>query len=89
MISDGSCDTEHWGNDAENTALPLGINYYILKYIKIENRLYFIILIFLWDVFKNIKKILQTSNFWTVMYFGILSVYDLCEIITGFYHCVI
>ncbi len=89
MISDGSCDTEHWSNDAENSALPSGINYYILKYIQIENSLYFIILLFYDMSFKNIKKILQTSNFWTVMYFGILSVFDLCEIITGFYHCVI
>ncbi len=28
MISEGSCDTEDWSNDAEN---------YILKYIQIEN----------------------------------------------------
>ncbi len=70
MISDGSCDTEHWSNDAENTALPLGINYYILKYIKIENRLYFIILLFLWDVFQKHKKnianlkLLNSNVFW-------------------------
>jgi len=36
MISEGSCDTEDWGNDAENKALITGINY-IIKYIKIEN----------------------------------------------------
>jgi len=36
MISEWSCDTEDWSNDAENTALPtLGINN-ILKYIKIK-----------------------------------------------------
>ncbi len=29
-ISKGSCDTEDWSNDAENTALITGINY-ILK----------------------------------------------------------
>ncbi len=23
MISEGSCDTEDWSNDAENSALPL------------------------------------------------------------------
>ncbi len=34
MISEGSCDTEDWSNDAENSALITGINY-ILKYIKI------------------------------------------------------
>ncbi len=35
MISEGSCDTEDWSNDAENSALITGINY-ILKYIQIE-----------------------------------------------------
>ncbi len=36
VISEGSCDTEDWSNDAENTALITGINY-ILKYIQTEN----------------------------------------------------
>jgi len=36
MISEGSCDTEDWSNDAENSALITGINY-ILLYIHIEN----------------------------------------------------
>ncbi len=36
LISEGSCDTEDWSNDAENTALTSGINY-TLKYIQIEN----------------------------------------------------
>ncbi len=27
MISEGSCDTEDWSNDAENTALITEINY--------------------------------------------------------------
>ncbi len=36
MISEGSCDTEDWSNDAENSALITEINY-ILKYIYIEN----------------------------------------------------
>ncbi len=36
MISEGSCDTEDWSNDAENTALITEI-YYILKYIQIES----------------------------------------------------
>ncbi len=36
MISEGSCDTEDWRNDAENSTLSYAINY-ILKYIKIEN----------------------------------------------------
>ena len=26
MISEGSCDTEDWSNDAENSALIAGIN---------------------------------------------------------------
>ncbi len=37
MISEGSCDTEDWSNDAENTALITGMNS-ILKYYKIENK---------------------------------------------------
>ncbi len=36
MISEGSCDTEDWSNDAEISDLITGIND-ILKYIQIEN----------------------------------------------------
>ncbi len=36
MISEGSCDSEDWRNDAENTALITEIND-ILQYIHIEN----------------------------------------------------
>ncbi len=36
MISEGSCDTEDWSNDAENSALHHRNNY-ILKYIQIES----------------------------------------------------
>ncbi len=36
MISEGSCDTEEWSNDAENSALITEINY-ILQHIHIEN----------------------------------------------------
>ncbi len=36
MISEESCDTEYWSNDAENSALITGIND-ILKYIHIAN----------------------------------------------------
>ncbi len=32
MISEGSCDTEDWSNDAENSEIN-----YILKQIQIEN----------------------------------------------------
>ncbi len=35
MISEGSCDTEDWSNDAENSALITEINY-IIQYIQIE-----------------------------------------------------
>jgi len=35
MISEGSCDTEDWSNDAGNSALIAGMNY-ILQYIHIE-----------------------------------------------------
>jgi len=37
IISVGSCDTEDWSNEAENSALITGINYTLL-YIHIENR---------------------------------------------------
>ncbi len=36
MISEVSCDTEDWSNDAENSVLITGINY-ILQNITIEN----------------------------------------------------
>ncbi len=36
MISEESCDTEDWSNDAENSALIIAISY-IFKYIQIEN----------------------------------------------------
>jgi len=36
MISEGSCDTEDWSNDAENTALHHRNTLY-LKYIPVGN----------------------------------------------------
>ncbi len=36
MISEGSCDTEDWSNDAENSALISAMNY-IWTDIHIEN----------------------------------------------------
>ncbi len=36
MISEGSCDTEDWSNDAENSALISEINY-IFKLIWIQD----------------------------------------------------
>jgi len=38
MISEGSCDTEDWSNDAENSALHHR-NKCILNYFKIEKSL--------------------------------------------------
>jgi len=32
MISEGSCDTEAWSNDAEHSALITGINYTFKMY---------------------------------------------------------
>ncbi len=43
MMSEGSCDTEDWSNDAEKSALHHRNN--ILKYIQIEKD-YFKLLIF-------------------------------------------
>ncbi len=38
MISEGSCDTEDWSNDAENSALHhRKKTIFYIKYIKIEN----------------------------------------------------
>jgi len=31
VISKGSCDTEGWSNDAENSALITGINYILIE----------------------------------------------------------
>jgi len=35
MISEGSCDTEDWSNDAENSALPSEKYILFLKYITV------------------------------------------------------
>jgi len=32
MISEGSCDTEDWSNDAENSALITGINLHFITH---------------------------------------------------------
>ncbi len=37
MISEGSCDTKDWSNDAENSALITGI--YFFKYIYSNRKL--------------------------------------------------
>ncbi len=44
MISEGSCDTEDWSNDAENSVLSS-----VLKYIKIEKSFYCLLfLLYFW-----------------------------------------
>ncbi len=60
MISEGSCDTEDWRNDAENSALITGINY-ILKYIKIEN-LFKIIILNCNNISQNYSFLYSRSN---------------------------
>jgi len=49
VISEGSHDTDDWSNDAENSALITGVNYF-LKYITIEN-IYFTIIFHIFTVF--------------------------------------
>jgi len=79
MISEGSCGTEDWSNDAENLALP-GMNC-ILKYLKTENSCNNILQYysFYCSVFTALmsrdfffmekhEKIILTPNFWTVIY---------------------
>ncbi len=56
MISEGSYDTEHWSNDAENFALITGINY-ILNIYSNKNQL-----------FKIEKK--KITIFLLLLYFG-------------------
>jgi len=45
MISEGSCDTDDWSNDAENSALTLEITDILLCYYKLYK--YFTMLLFL------------------------------------------
>ncbi len=44
MISEGSCDTKDRSNNADSTALSSHGKKYILKYIKIENSYYIVIM---------------------------------------------
>ncbi len=55
MHTEGSCDTEDWSNDAENSFLTS--QEYILKYIEIEKSSF------------NLRcSSLPTTNLWTVVY---------------------
>ncbi len=40
MITEGSCDTEDWSNDAENIAFHHRNKLYLKLYIQIENSYY-------------------------------------------------
>ncbi len=73
MISEGSCDTEDWSNDAENTALITGINY-ILQYIQIENQLY--ILVFVLSFIKCSPGEHKTLNKYIFSYFINSQIFD-------------
>ncbi len=79
MISEGSCDTEDWSNDAGNSALHHRNNY-ILKCIVIENSCidisqYYsfycdfdqINVVFVRDFFQKHLQITWTPNIWTVV----------------------
>ncbi len=80
MISEESCDTEDWSNDAENSALIIGINYSLL-YIHKENSYFKCIHISQFSVYfgqtnaasvsrtdqKNPKKNFLTPNFWMIV----------------------
>ncbi len=52
MISEGSCDTEDWSNDAENSALQIIQINCIVKYITIERKIIFfshtVVIVFLY-----------------------------------------
>ncbi len=56
MVSEGSCDTEDWSNDAENSALITEINY-ILQNIKIEN------ICFIYCIFNEIDPALVSRKY--------------------------
>ncbi len=58
MISEGSCDTEGWSNDAENSAFT-GIKY-ILKYIWLCND---ILLLYFYQMTSNLLYIVQVYIF--------------------------
>ncbi len=67
MISEGSCDTEDWSNDAENTALISGINYSLI-YIQTET--------VIWS-YNNISKFLikEMQPWWSEVSYLIIIIY--------------
>ncbi len=78
MISEGSCDTEDWSNDAENSALIKGINYilnilniwkiYANSHLNCKNILQYFLMYF-WSNKCNLgEQKSPTTEFWTVQY---------------------
>ncbi len=61
MISEGSCDTEDWSNDAENTALyhrnKLHLNIFKTENSCVKWEYYFIILLFLQYFWPNNRSL--------------------------------
>jgi len=49
VISEGSCDTEDWSNDPENTALITGINYTLLFTYSNRNFTLLLFLLYFWS----------------------------------------
>ncbi len=59
MISEGSCDTEDWSNDAEIK--------FILQYVQIENLSEFIIMLEYCCIFDQINAAWAVVQLWTVV----------------------
>ncbi len=67
-ISEGSCGTDDWSNDAGNSALITEINYNLI-HIQIENSLFQIVIIFhSFTVFKCIFDQINAACVYTYMY---------------------
>jgi len=55
VISEGSCDTEDWSNDAGNTALITGINYILIN-------VYTVFWFSLWEHKRHISETINNRN---------------------------
>ncbi len=64
MISEGSCDTEDWSNDAEIQLYITGINYIYLKYTEqnYKRNTFVFAPIFSWAELKDLRHILCTQR---------------------------
>ncbi len=80
QISEGSCDTEDWSNNVENSVFAITRINYILKHIK-QKKLFKIVILslfLLYDLWSNtffkyvnkkkLWKILLTPHFWTTVH---------------------